>query len=53
MNAFNSTSAVASRGYSVYTTTSWVDAKVGNKVTVELEKTVSLLEADRMFVRSE
>ena len=45
-DAFNFTTAVASRGYHVFktTSTSWINAKVGDKVTVELEMTGSSLE---------
>ena len=45
-DAFNFTAAVASRGYHVFktTSTSWINAKVGDKVTVELEMTGSSLE---------
>ena len=34
MDAFTFTATVASRGYQVYKTTSWIIAKVGDKVTV-------------------
>ena len=42
-DAFNFTAAVASRGYHVFKTpsTSWIKAKVGDKLTVELEMTGS------------
>ena len=45
-DAFNFTAAVASRGYHVFktTSTSWINAKVGDKVTVELEMTGLSLE---------
>ena len=35
--AYSFTAAVASRGYHVYKNTSWTNAKVGEKVTVEME----------------
>ena len=43
---FTFTVTVASSGYHVYKTTSWINAIVGDKVTVELETTASSLEAD-------
>ena len=46
MDAFTFTATVASRSYHVYKTTSWINAKVGDKVTVELEMTASSLETD-------
>ena len=46
MDAFTFTATVASRGYHAYKTTSWINAKVGDKVTVEFETTVSSLETD-------
>ena len=46
MDAFSFTTVVASRGYHIYKTTSWNKAKVGDKVTVELETTALSLEAD-------
>ena len=41
---------LASRGYHVYKTTSWINTKVGDKVTVELEILTTKL---RQFVRGE
>ena len=35
--AYSFTAAVASRGYHVYKNTSWTNAKVREKVTVEME----------------
>ena len=46
MGAFTFTATVASRGYHVYKTTSWINANVRDKVTIELEMTASLLETD-------
>ena len=46
MNAFTFTATVASRGYHVYKTTSWINANVGDKVLVELEMTASSFETD-------
>ena len=46
MDAFTFTATVTSRGYHVYKTTSWINAKVADKVTVELEATASSLETD-------
>ena len=46
MDAFTFTATVASRGYHIYKTTSWINATVGNKVTVELETTASSLETN-------
>ena len=40
------TATVASRGYHVYKNTSWTNAKVGEKVTVEMETKKSSLEVD-------
>ena len=40
------TATVASRGCHVYKTTSWINAKVGDKVIVELEATASSLETN-------
>ena len=38
---------LASNGYHIYkTTTSWINPKVGDKVTVELETTTLSLETD-------
>ena len=37
---------MASRGYHVYKTTSWINTKVGDRDTVELETIASLLETD-------
>ena len=46
MDAFNFTTTVASRGCRVCKTTSQINAKVGDKVTVELETTASSLETN-------
>ena len=46
MDAFTFTATVASSGYRVYKKTSWIKAKVGDKVTVELKTTASSLETD-------
>ena len=46
IEVFTFTTTVASRGYLVYKTTSWINTKVGDKVTVELETTASSLEND-------
>ena len=46
MDSFTFTTTVASSGYHVYKTTSWINAKVGDKVTVELETTAASLETD-------
>ena len=46
MDAFTFTATVASRAYHVYKTIFWIKAKVGDKVTVELETTASSLETD-------
>ena len=46
MDTFTFTATVASKDYHVYKATSWINAKVGDKVTVELETTASSLEAD-------
>ena len=46
MDDFTFTATVASRGYHVYRTTSSRNAKVGDKVAVELEATASSLETD-------
>ena len=35
--AYSFTAIVASRGYHVYKNVSWTNAKVGEKVTVEME----------------
>ena len=37
---------LASNGYHVYKTRSWINPKVGDKVTVELETTTLSLETD-------
>ena len=44
--AYSFTATVASRGYHVYKNTSWTNAKVGEKVTVEMETKKSSLEVD-------
>ena len=44
--AHSFTVAVASRGYHVYKNTSWTNAKVEEKVTVEIETKKSSLEVD-------
>ena len=44
--AYSFTAAVASRGYHVYKNTSWTNAKVGEKVTVEIETKKFSLEVD-------
>ena len=46
MDAFTYTANVALRDYHVYKTTSWINAKVGDKVTEELETSASSLETD-------
>ena len=46
MGAFTFTATVASKGYHVYKTTSWINAKDGDKATVELETTASSSETD-------
>ena len=46
MDGFTFTATVASRDCHVYKTKSWIKAKVGDKVTVELETTASSLETD-------
>ena len=46
MDAFTYTATVALRGYHVYKATSWINAKVGDKVTEELETAASSLETD-------
>ena len=46
IDAFTFTGTVASKGYHVYKTISWMKTKVGVKVTVELETTVSSLETN-------
>ena len=43
---FAFTATVASKGYHVYKTTSWINAKVRDKVTIDLETTASPLETD-------
>ena len=53
MDAFTFTATVASRSYHVYKKTSWINAKVGDKVTVKLETTASSLETDPTLKRSE
>ena len=44
--AYSFTAAVASRGYHIYKNTSWKNAKVGEKVIVEMEIKKSSLEVD-------
>ena len=44
--AHSFTAAVASRGYHVYKNISWTNAKVEEKVTVEIETKKSSLEVD-------
>ena len=44
--AFTFTATVASRGYHVYKTTCWTNAKVGEKVIVELERKKTSLDTD-------
>ena len=44
--AYSFTATVASRGYHVYKNTSWTNAKVGEKVTVEIETKKFSLEVD-------
>ena len=39
MDDFTFTATVASRGYHAYKATSWINAKVGDKVTLVLETT--------------
>ena len=46
MDAFTFTATVASKGYHIYKTTSWINAKDGDKATVELETTASSSETD-------
>ena len=46
MGAFIFAAIVASRSYHVYKTKSWINAKVGDKVTVGLETAASSLETD-------
>ena len=46
MDAFTFTATVASKGYRVYKTTSSINAKVGDEVTVELKTTASSLKTD-------
>ena len=50
MNVFTFTATVSSRGYHAYKTGSWINAKVGDTVTVELETTASSLEPDQYAV---
>ena len=45
MDAFTLIATASSRGYHVYKT-SWITAKVGDKVTIDLEMTESSLETD-------
>ena len=44
MDAFTFTATMVSRSYHAYKTTSWTNAKVRNKVTVELKTRASSLE---------
>ena len=44
--AYLFTATVASRSYHVYKNISWTNAKMGEKVTVEMETKISLLEVD-------
>ena len=44
--AYSFAATVASRDYHVYKNTSWTNAKVGEKVTVEMETKKSSLEVD-------
>ena len=46
MDAFTFTATVASKGYHVHKTTSWINAKAGEKGTVELETTAWSLDTD-------
>ena len=46
VDPFTFTATPASTGYHAYKTTSWITAKVGEKVTGELETTESSLETD-------
>ena len=46
MDAFTFRATVTSRGYHVYKTTSWTNAKVGDKVAVELQTTAFSIETD-------
>ena len=46
MYAFTFTATVVSRGWHLCKETSWINAKVRDKVTVELETTGSSLETD-------
>ena len=43
---YSFTATVASRGYHVYKNISWTNAKVGEKVTIEMETKKSSLEVD-------
>ena len=44
--AYSFTASVASRGYNVYKNTSWTNAKVAEKVTVEIETEKPSLKVD-------
>ena len=44
--AYSFAATVASRDYDVYKNTSWTNAKVGEKVTIEMETKKSSLEVD-------
>ena len=46
MDAFTFTATVAPRGYHVYKTISWINTKIGDKVTVEPGTTALKLETD-------
>ena len=46
MDSFTFPATVPSSCYHVYKTTSWINPKVGDKVTVELETTTSSLETN-------
>ena len=46
IKAYSFTATVASRGYHVYKNKSWTNAKVGEKVTVEMETKKVSLEVD-------
>ena len=46
MDALIFTATVVSRDYQVYKITSWINAKIGDKVIVESETTASSLETD-------
>ena len=44
--AYLFTATVASKSYHVYKNISWANTKVGEKVTVEMETKIPLLEVD-------